>query len=342
MVRPRIRLRSSCTSSTRENVGLGDGFEADAEVETARCWVVRFEADLDTRCAGLGKQVDTGGEYVAGKSSSLVIVFGAHGFDETRSGLGVVPEQSVRRDSVATVDYEQVEIGAVQRSLTQARLDVDVVPFGRDHVMRALHRVEATGQPIVVVQRADLWPSGCAQPRLDHPVLLDRKATAGQHLTHHVIGAVNFEFDDFKAGFSGVSKPALDDLGNPVGSCVGNDDRVESYTVATVDCDHGRFWAAEVIKPEELTEMVGCARCTPAPLQVGGFVQPLRGVSAAYSLQERRRSFQVVNANPMVFSRCWHFSNLGRGERPTTPDNGWQASRACLREIRHMRRSPAP
>ena len=55
-------LRSSCTRSAREDVGLLDGFEADAGVETARCWVVRFEADLDAHCASFSKQVDTGGE----------------------------------------------------------------------------------------------------------------------------------------------------------------------------------------------------------------------------------------------------------------------------------------
>jgi hypothetical protein len=69
------RLRSSCASSSREDCGPLDGFEADAEVETPRCWVVRSEADLDAHCAGLGEKVDAGGEEVAGKSPSLVIVF---------------------------------------------------------------------------------------------------------------------------------------------------------------------------------------------------------------------------------------------------------------------------
>ena len=77
----------------------------------ARCWVVRVEADLDALCAGLGEQVDTGGEHVAGKSSSLVIVFGAHGFDDTRGGLGVVPEQTERGVVVVAVENEQIEVG---------------------------------------------------------------------------------------------------------------------------------------------------------------------------------------------------------------------------------------
>ena len=242
-------------SSAREDVGLLDGFEADAEVETPRCWVVRFEADLDAHCAGLGKQVDTGGEYVAGKSSSLVIVFGAHGFDETSGGLGVVPEQTVRCVVVVAVENEQIEVGAIERCLEETLLDVGSAPF--DHVMRPQHRVEATGQPIVVVQRTDLWSSVCSQPRLDQPVFLDREAMAEQHLTHNVIGTVDLEFDGFKPGLTGMGKPALDDMCNPVGSCVGHEDRVESDPVAPVGCDHRSFGATELIEPEELTEIVG-------------------------------------------------------------------------------------
>ena len=63
--------------------------------------------------------------------------------------------------------------------------------------MRTQHRVEATAQPIAVVQRADLWSSVCGQPRLDQPVFLDREAMADQHLTHDVIGTVDLEADRF-------------------------------------------------------------------------------------------------------------------------------------------------
>lgn len=56
------RLRSSCAGSATEDCGLLVGFEADAEVETPRCWVVRSEAELDAHCAGLGEKVDAGGE----------------------------------------------------------------------------------------------------------------------------------------------------------------------------------------------------------------------------------------------------------------------------------------
>ena len=72
-----------------------------------------------------------------------------------------------------------------------------------------------------------------------------------------VIGTVDLEFDGSKPGLTGVSKPALDDMCHPVGSCVGHDDRVERYPVAPIGCDHGRFGATEVIEPEELTEIVG-------------------------------------------------------------------------------------
>src|SRR5436190_15501171 len=41
----RADVLCSCARSAREDVGLPVGFEADAEVETPRCWVVRSEAD---------------------------------------------------------------------------------------------------------------------------------------------------------------------------------------------------------------------------------------------------------------------------------------------------------
>ena len=81
--------------------------------------------------------------------------------------------------------------------------------------MRTLHRVEATGQPIVLVQRADLWSSVCSQPRFDQPVFLDREAMADQHLTQDVVGTVDLEADGFEPGLTGVSKPALDDVWRP-------------------------------------------------------------------------------------------------------------------------------
>ena len=80
---------------------------------------------------------------------------------------------------------------------------------------------------------------------------------ADQHLTQHVVGTVDLEFDGSEPGLTGVGKPALDDMGNPVGSCVGHDDRVERDPVAPVGCDHRSFRATEVIEPEELTEIVG-------------------------------------------------------------------------------------
>ncbi len=80
------------------------------------------------------------------------------------------------------------------------------------------------------MQWADLRPSVCSQPRLDHPVFLDREAVAGQHLPHHVIGTVDLELDGFEPGLAGVGEPALDDMCNPVGSCVGQDDRVEDLS----------------------------------------------------------------------------------------------------------------
>ncbi len=257
------RLRSSCARTARENVGLLDRFEADTEIEMSRCWVVRFKADLDALGAGVSKPVDAGGEDVAGKSSPLMFVFGPHGFDETGGGLRIEPEQPVRGDAVATIIYDQVEVRAVARRLTQARLDVGGVPFGVDHVMWAQHRVEASGQPIVLVQCADLRPSVCGQPRLHHPGFLDCEAMADQHVTLNVIGAVDLDVDGFEAGLTSVSKAALHDLRNPIGSCVGHDDRVESYPVAPVGDDRCRFGATEVIEPEELTEMVGRARNAP-------------------------------------------------------------------------------
>ncbi len=124
-----------------------------------------------------------------------------------------------------------------------------------------------------------------------------------QYVTQDVIGRVDLEAGDSEPGLTGASEPALHDVGDPVGSCVGHDDRVERYPVAPVGCDHCGLWATEVIEPEELREVVGRARRPPPPLQIGGFVQPCRGMSAADSLQQRRHSLQIVKTNQMLFSQ---------------------------------------
>ena len=161
------------------------------------------------------------------------------------------------------------------------------------------------------MQRADLRSSVCGQPRLDQPVFLDREAVADQHLAQDVIGTVDLEADGFEPGLAGVSEPTLDDVGDPVGSCVGHDDRVERDPVAPVGCDHCGFRATEVIEPEELREVVGRAGVSPPPLQIGGLVQPCSGVSAADPLQQHRHAVQVVETDPMLFSQSAHLRTYG-------------------------------
>ena len=55
-------LRSSSARPPCEDNGLPVGLEANAAVEAPRCRVVRFVADLDALCAGLGEQIDAGRE----------------------------------------------------------------------------------------------------------------------------------------------------------------------------------------------------------------------------------------------------------------------------------------
>ena len=250
----------------------------------ARRGVVRFEADLDARDAGLREPVDAGREDVAGQAPSLVVVLRAHGFDEARGRRGVVPEQTVRGDLVVTVEDEQIEVRAIERRLTKARLNLGSAPT--DQVVRTRHRVEASGQSIVVVQPADLRSGIGRQPRLDQPVPLRREAMAGLHRTHHVVRPVDLELDGSEAALVGVREPAPDDVRNPLGRGVGHDDRVESRPVAPAGRDDGRFGATEMIEPEELRDAVGRARRAPPPPEVGRLVPPVRGVGVADLLQQ--------------------------------------------------------
>ena len=112
-----------------------------------------------------GEQVETGGEDVAGTSSSLVLVFGTHGLDETRFSFRVVPEQAVRHVVVVAVENQEIEVGPIERGLQEPRRDVGSAPV--EHVMRTPHRVEAAGQAIARVQRADLRSRVGSQPGLD-------------------------------------------------------------------------------------------------------------------------------------------------------------------------------
>ena len=89
-------------------------------------------------------------------------------------------------------------------------------------------------------------------------------------------------------------------MGHPIRRCVGHDDRVERHPLAPVGGDHCCPRATEMIEPEELREAVGRARRPPPPLQIGGLVQPGRGVSVAGSLQQPRYSGQIVETNEML------------------------------------------
>ena len=95
---------------------------------------------------------------------------------------------------------------------------------------------------------------------------------------------------------------SLDDMADPLGGCVGQHDRVESDAVAPVGRDHGRVRAAELIEPEQLTDIVGSAWISPPPLHIGGFVQAFRGVSPADSTKQFRRGLHVLKADEMLFA----------------------------------------
>lgn len=94
----------------------------------------------------------------------------------------------------------------------------------------------------------------------------------------HLIGTVDLEADDSEPGLTGMSEPALHDMGNPVGRRVRHHDRVELHPAAPVRCDHRSFGTTEVIEPEELREIVGRGRSVrPPPLQIGASYNPAVG-----------------------------------------------------------------
>jgi hypothetical protein len=75
----------------------------------------------------------------------------------------------------------------------------------------------------------------CSQPRIydrQRTVFFGREARADQYLTHNDIGTGDHEVDGSKPGLTGVRKSALDDMCNPVWSCVGHEDRIERDPVA--------------------------------------------------------------------------------------------------------------
>ena len=265
----------------------------------------------------LGEPIEAGGEDVAGQSSSLVGRFGAHGFDEPGGRLGVVPEQPVRGDVVAAVVDHEVEVGPVQRGLTKAGLWVGVVALRADHVMRTGHRLQPGRQPIALGQRADRRSSVGGQPRLDDSVVGDRETMTDQHLTEDVVRAVDLEGDGVDPGVPCVSEPALHHVSHPVRRGVGHDHRVELHPRAGVGRDHGGLRATARIEPEELRDVVGRARpLCPPPLEVGGFVQPCRGVRAADPLQQHRHLLQGSRDRPdALLARSPRGTNLRRRDR---------------------------
>ena len=114
----------------------------------------------------------------------------------------------------------------------------------------------------------------------------------------------------------GAGKPTLHDVSDQLWIWIGHEEWTERHLVeqprrserATTEVDHQcrSFGPPIVVEPEELIERIGAARDAPPPLQVGGFVQPFDGVSAAASMQERRGRCQEVDPSPMFFSKCLH------------------------------------
>ena len=174
--------------------------------------------------------------------------------------------------------------------------------------MGAIHGVVAARQAIPLVQRAHRGTSRGGQPRLDQPVLLDGEALPGQHLPQDLVVAVHLQLDGFQSQLGAVSEAALDDVGHPVRSSVRHHERVQGHVLAPVGCDHRGFRAILPIEPEQLTKLVSRARVAPPPLQVGGFIEPFGGVSAADTLEERGRSFEIVETDPMPFAPCFRGS----------------------------------
>ena len=80
--------------------------------------------DLDPFCAG--EQGDTGGQHVTSQAPSLIVVLRARRLNETRRGHRVVPEQPVRRHVVVLIVHHEVEVGAIERSLSEALFRVGV------------------------------------------------------------------------------------------------------------------------------------------------------------------------------------------------------------------------
>lgn len=225
-----------------EHQRLPVGLEADAAVQMSRCRVVGFVADLDAGGAG-GESIDAGGEDVAGQPPALVVVFRAHRLDEAGRRRRIEPEQAVRGDVATLVVDHQVEVGAIQRRLPQARLRIGVVPMGVDHVVRTMHRLGTTRQPVAGGQRADRRARVGGQPRLDQPALRDDEAMANQDAAQHVVGRIDLESDGTEPVLGGVGQPPLHHPGDQLGRRTGHEHRVEGDPLAEGGEDRGRLRA---------------------------------------------------------------------------------------------------
>lgn len=98
--------------------------EADIQVEGGRGQVVGLPADPDAFGAEVDESVEPGGEKVTGEATALVVVLGAHRFDESDTRDRVVPAKRVAGALARLSDRHEIEVRPVERRLAEAVLDV--------------------------------------------------------------------------------------------------------------------------------------------------------------------------------------------------------------------------
>ena len=154
---------------------------------------------------------------------------------------------------------------------------------------------------------------------------------AGQGRSPDVVGAVDRDVRRVETALGGMCQPTLDDVGDPLGVCVGQRNRIESDSVAPRRGDQRGDWLVVVVEPEELGDLVGRTRGAPPPLQIGCLEQPDRRVGVAHSLQERRRRRERVESDAERLVRRW----CRRAHRPkvvtASSTTAWSPSQAAVR-----------
>src|SRR5919106_1747417 len=236
--------------------------------------------NLETSRAPACQPVHPGREESAGKTAPPVRLVNPHRLDQPDLRCGVVPEQCIASGHSIRAFDRQIELGVVERALSQVTLDVISGPC--PHWVR-----DVTSGGAVDDSEPISWNGHDGSVLRVHPrdagSIRSRYEPAPPEQCEQIVVVLAREHVQwggrYRIGGVQESGPDLSEIDG-----ARYDDRIPLPLAAPVR-QHGRGDRADVVEPHRQRQLVRPAGPTPPPLDVGCLAHPRRRVGPARALQ---------------------------------------------------------